>query len=156
MFNTEIITEKAHFAWLETLKDDATKLYFLAYLDDVPAAVVDFTSIDYQNKTCEWGFYLFENAQLIGALLEHLLLNYVFAVLKIDLLYCRVLAENVSVYRLHTKRFPFVQNSCYNFLCKDRLFNGLSLTKTLWQERRVAMEQMLRLVFDFSAVVWER
>ncbi|MGN0739644.1 MAG: UDP-4-amino-4,6-dideoxy-N-acetyl-beta-L-altrosamine N-acetyltransferase [Treponema sp.] len=137
MYNQDIIPLEQHKKWVTSLKGRTDSCYFLAYADEKILGVVDFTSISADE--CEWGYYL--NEKYInsgyGVVLEYYVLKYAFEIIGVKKLFCAVLDSNKNVYDTHIKYFGFIPDERYSSTKQTKKgllrFNGLSLSKTDWQ-----------------------
>ncbi len=101
---------KEHFAFLEALKNDSTRKYFLAFDEAKPIGVVYLTAIS--AATADFGVY--KNPQLsgVGEALMSLLENYAFENLGVQKLTAEVYSQNKTALKLYEKRgFKVVENS---------------------------------------------
>ncbi|MFA5455040.1 MAG: UDP-4-amino-4,6-dideoxy-N-acetyl-beta-L-altrosamine N-acetyltransferase [Sulfurimonas sp.] len=108
MYNNDDISLENHLNFIETLKDCTDRLYFLVKRDDDYIGVIDFTNIDKESKSSEFGLYASPYAKIagIGRILEKICIDYALSVLKTDTLKLEVFADNIQVRNLH-KKFNF-------------------------------------------------
>lgn len=138
MYNQEIISLEEHRAWVASLKNKNDCLYFLVYFGEKIIGVVDLTSIE--THRCEWGYYLHENfiGSGYGIPLEYYLIEHCFGDLCFDMIYGRVLRENIKVYNDHVKYFGFVSDSSYDesktINGKQMDFLGMTLSEKDWKK----------------------
>ncbi|MCI8814675.1 MAG: GNAT family N-acetyltransferase, partial [Lachnospiraceae bacterium] len=67
--------------WYADVQKDNSKRYWMIEIDSVPVGVICLTDMDYNLKTCEWGYYIAEKAQRSFAAavsIECSLYDYVF------------------------------------------------------------------------------
>ena len=57
MYEKKNISLENHLKYIESLKTDLTKIYFLVKQDNIGIGVIDFTNIDLENKFVEIGLY---------------------------------------------------------------------------------------------------
>ena len=133
--------------------------YFLAFADEKPIGVIDFTSIT--KESCEWGYYLAPQMQTsgYGVLLEYYVLKYAFETLGVEKLFCAVLDSNKNVYDTHIKYFGFKADERYSSAKevdgKAFIFNGLSLTKENWLNWNNPMIQKILKFFKVEKVSFD-
>ena len=103
---------KEHLDFINSLKENKTKLYFL--IDDI--GVIDFTNIT--DKKADIGLYKNPNKQKVGSVLMKHLINYGFNVLGLEKLILYVYENNQKAINLYKK---------FNFKIADKKDNLLKL-----------------------------
>lgn len=103
MINQDFIELDAHLNWLSGLARRSDCLYYLVHDNEKPIGVFDYTSIDRDSKTAEWGFYLGLNTRpgfgIVGFFaLEHYFSDWGFA--RMD---SQVLISNEKSLKWHRK-----------------------------------------------------
>lgn len=108
MYNSDDILLENHFNFIETLKNCTDKLYFLVKRGDDYVGVIDFTNINKESKSSEFGLYSnpFLKIAGIGRILEEISIVYAFQTLKVSMLKLEVFSDNAQVINLH-KKFNF-------------------------------------------------
>ena len=103
MNNQEEITLEKHLNFLDSLKDDDTKRYFLVREGNRYIGVVDFINIDRETKECEIGLYAnpFDKVSGVGRVLGKICLDYAFEELKVDRLKLEVFGDNKKALKLY-------------------------------------------------------
>ena len=109
MYNQEEIPLKSHLNFIESLKNSKDKIYFLVKMDNEYIGVIDFTNINYNNKSTYFGLYSNPYCKIPGVsiILEKVSIDYAFNTLKMDILKLEVFEGN-KIIELH-KRFNFKQ-----------------------------------------------
>lgn len=112
MYNNDDILLENHLNFIETLKSCADKLYFLVKQNSSYIGVIDFTNINKESKSSEFGLYAnpFEKVAGIGRILEECCIKYAFEILKLDKMMLEVFSDNVQVRNLH-KKFNFKETT---------------------------------------------
>lgn len=90
--------------WYDDVKKDSSKKYWMIEIDSVPAGVICLTDINYDLKTCEWGYYIGvkERRSFAAAVsIECSLYDYVFQEMGFQKIHCECLGFNTGVIRLH-------------------------------------------------------
>lgn len=90
--------------WYEQIQKDDSKKYWMIDINDISAGVVCLTDIDYDAKTCEWGYYVGEKSlrSFIAAIsIECSLYDYVFEDMRFREIFCECLGFNTGVVKLH-------------------------------------------------------
>ncbi len=93
--------QKKWFVAQETRKDVR---YWMIEVDGVPAGVINLAEIDWEKKSCSWGYYIGEKkcrSLKLALSLEMSLYDYIFDVLGLKELYGGVFSLNVGVIKLH-------------------------------------------------------
>ncbi|MFK5974980.1 MAG: UDP-4-amino-4,6-dideoxy-N-acetyl-beta-L-altrosamine N-acetyltransferase [Sulfurovum sp.] len=108
MYKSEDITLDNHLEYIETLESSNSKQYCVVKKDNIYIGVVDFTNINFENSSTDFGLYAnpFEKIAGVGRILEEICIKYAFNILKLNTLKLEVFSENVQVVNLH-KKFKF-------------------------------------------------
>jgi len=101
MYNSNPISEEEHFAFLNTLKTDKTKLYYLVVHKENYIGVIYFTDIDNTNKTAEFGIYSNPSLKGNGKILMNSICEYGFNILNLHKLVAEVFANNQKAINLY-------------------------------------------------------
>jgi UDP-4-amino-4,6-dideoxy-N-acetyl-beta-L-altrosamine N-acetyltransferase len=140
MYSDHLITPEEHARWFAGIAGDATRAFWIIEMDRNPVGLVNL--YDIHPEQCEWAYYLADPAtrgQGVGAWVEFIMLDYVFATLGLDRLWCEVLAANESVWKLHLSFGFEVSARLEDHVIKDgepHTVVRLKLTKQGWAERR--------------------
>ena len=147
MYTQHEISREEHLTWWGKMKTRKDQKYFMYEMAGVPMGIAAFAGIDMQSQNSAWAFYASPSASKgTGSKMEFLMLEHAFEDLKLQKLYCEVLAFNTPVIKLHQK-FGFniegvfrQQHKANNdFIDIYRL--GILLPE--WQEHRQAMQEKL-------------
>ena len=103
---------KEHLNFINSLKENKTKLYFL--VDDI--GVIDFTNIT--DKKADIGLYKNPNKQKVGSVLMRYIIDYGFNVLGLEKLVLYVYENNQKAINLYKK---------FNFKIVDKKDNLLKM-----------------------------
>lgn len=98
MKNTNIELDE-HLNFIDKLKQDDGKKYFLVFNDDEPIGVIDFINID--KNSCEFGLYSIKKG--VGDLLMQEIKKYAFKILKVKNLKACVFKINQKALNLYLK-----------------------------------------------------
>ena len=155
MFDQNIISLEQHLKWIDSLKQKKDRLYFLVYLENNPIGVVDFTSLNFIEKSGSFGYYTDEKFTIYAPLIEMELLRYFFEELHFDLINAFVLENNQKVYLSHKKYFNF-KDIDYSIHPETKLkvFN-LYLSKQIWEKREILFEQQLKNILRIQKIFWK-
>lgn len=112
MLNDHVITAVEHDRWWQSLKHKKD-IYLIVLKHDTPVGVINFYSINEQDNTAWWGFYI-DNEHInlpqervsLWLAIEELVIDYADNTLNLVNLYCESLALNKMVVELH-KRYGF-------------------------------------------------
>lgn len=93
------ISLKEHLNFIEKLKNDKTKKYFLVFENSKAIGVIDFVKIN--EKACEFGLYQNPNLKGYGKVLMKFVLEYAFDTLKVQNLKARAFKDNERAINLY-------------------------------------------------------
>lgn len=102
LMKTQTITLQNHLEFIESLKRDSSKQYFLALEEDKILGVLCFVDINL-GVSCEFGIYQNPDLQGNGAKLMEAVLKYAFESLKVATLYACAFNFNDKAIRLYLK-----------------------------------------------------
>ena len=148
MYNTHVIGEGEHLAWVErTINDPGTVFYAVMQRDQIVGAV-SLSSWSSVNRRADWAFYLDTTIQGkgIGAALEYRFLTHVFHDLDVEKLNCEVLDFNDKVVALH-KKFGFSEEG----VRREHVLRGkdahdvvlLGMTRDEWDMKKRDLDKTL-------------
>lgn len=141
MFNSNKISVNEHFTFINSLKSDSTKLYFLVKKNNDYLGIIDFTKIT--QRSCYYGFYANPDLKIqgIGRILEKTCLDYAFNILEVEKLHLEVFKSNAQVKNLHRKNgFNITSEkivSGQEVYCMELIntnFNKKQIQDTLWNQ----------------------
>lgn len=106
-FRIPYIDESTHIKWLASLKlSEPKNIAFMINVNGDYAGVTYFHSVDYRNKTGEWGIYIYKDefqGKGIGTQALSQCLNYAKNVLGLKEIYLDVLKDNERAKALYIK-----------------------------------------------------
>ncbi|MBD5165460.1 UDP-4-amino-4,6-dideoxy-N-acetyl-beta-L-altrosamine N-acetyltransferase [Helicobacter sp.] len=102
LMKTQTIPLKEHLHFLESLKQDTTKQYFLVLENSEILGVICFVDIRL-GISCEFGIYQNPDLQGYGTKLMEAMLKYAFEVLNVATLYACAFNDNTKALALYTK-----------------------------------------------------
>ncbi|HUZ12966.1 MAG TPA: UDP-4-amino-4,6-dideoxy-N-acetyl-beta-L-altrosamine N-acetyltransferase [Caulobacteraceae bacterium] len=149
MYTDHPISPDEHARWFAALEGDPARRYWIVELDGKPVGLANLYDIDQVNRRCAWAYYLADPATRgrgVGSFVEYWVLEYVFEALKLEKLWCEVLASNEPVWRLHESFGFLVEARLRGHVVKDggRLdVLGLGMLAPDWRARRPAMAERL-------------
>lgn len=150
MYSDHLITPEEHADWLVralTLNDRA---FWIIELNGTEVGLANLAAISLSHRRCDWAYYLADpstRGKGVGQAVEFAMLRHVFEDRMLNKLWCEVLLENESVWKLH-ERFGFVREALYrdhvyrNGVAKDVV--GLGLLARDWPKARA--EALARFV----------
>lgn len=105
MMNNKIIAWEEHLAWYERTQKSSNSIYKVFVMDQCPTGLINFTAMDSQSHTCNWGFYVGREGvpKGTGTKMCYLGLKYAFDELCIRKVCAEVIASNQSSQRIHDK-----------------------------------------------------
>lgn len=108
MFTSNEIKLEDHFKFVESLKTNTTKKYFLVEQNGNYIGVIDFCNITQESTTM--GVYKNPLVYGVGAILLETIIDYAFKKLGVTAIYSEVFEENIKALTLY-KSFGFEQYS---------------------------------------------
>ena len=117
MYNSNDISKQDHFKFIDSLKNDLTRQYFLVKKDSHIIGVVYFINIDSEKKTSEFGVYANPLGSLKskGSILQSIVISYAFDSLNLNSLKLEVFKANENAIKLYEKySFQYVGTGCSN------------------------------------------
>lgn len=142
MYTDRPIAPDEHARWFASAPADPRRRYWIAELDGAPVGLVNLYDIERDHCRCAWAYYLAEPATRgrgVGAAIEFAVLDHVFGPMGLNKLWCEVLEENRSVWRLHESFGFTVEARLREHIRKgDRYLNvlGLGLLASDWARTR--------------------
>lgn len=115
-FQLPYISKKQHKKWIKALFEDApTTIAFIIAVDSIYVGLTYFQKIDFFNKRCDWGIYIYElscQQQGIGSNVMAQCLKYARHTLNLDYVYLEVLAHNTLAIKMYEKyNFKLIANN---------------------------------------------
>lgn len=87
MIQQDEISLENHLTWIESLKNDDTKLNYLVYKDKVPFIAISYHDI--KEKEAYWGYFLIDERYKSEVLkIEKMIIEFAFGELNLDKLLC--------------------------------------------------------------------
>ncbi|MBZ7956088.1 UDP-4-amino-4,6-dideoxy-N-acetyl-beta-L-altrosamine N-acetyltransferase [Campylobacter molothri] len=99
--HTKNFSIKEHKYFIDNLKQDETKKYFLVFKDNEAIGVIDFVNIT--KESCYFGLYAKPDLRGVGQILMNEVKKYTFEILKIKILKAHVLKDNEKALKLYFK-----------------------------------------------------
>jgi UDP-4-amino-4,6-dideoxy-N-acetyl-beta-L-altrosamine N-acetyltransferase len=149
MYTDHIISWDEHQSWFEKINQDQSVSYHICEMRNSAIGLVYFTSLDWKNKKCFWGFYLGESDTPLGsgAVIEFIALEYIFEILYIRKLCCEVLSFNEAVAKLH-KKFGFQQEGLFiKHVLKNNRYQDVLFLSLFQEDWSINKERISRLIF---------
>jgi len=105
MYSQDAIIIENHLQYIDTLEASKTKQYMAVKMLDKYIGVIDFTNINFQTKTTDFGLYAnpFEKVAGVGRILEECCIKYAFEILKLDTMMLEVFNDNERAINLYKK-----------------------------------------------------
>ena len=147
MYTQHDISHEEHLTWWEKTKARTDQKYFMYEMAGAPIGIAAFTGIDIQRQNSAWAFYASPSAPKgTGSKMEFLMLEHAFVDLKLQKLYCEVLAFNTPVIKLHQK-FGFSVEGVFRQQHKVNAefvdIYRLSILAPEWLKHRQSMQEKL-------------
>lgn len=112
MFNDKIIDIGEHKLFVEKLRGDNTKLYFVACDKESLVGCINLVDIDFKNMRCKLGIYSNPDLKGYGGKLIKTLKWLTFDKLGLNCLRLEVLANNTDAIKFYEKHL-FLYEGCY-------------------------------------------
>ena len=115
MYSGHLITPDEHAGWLERALTLSDRAFWIIQLDDADVGLANLAAISLNHSRCEWAYYLADpstRGRGVGQAVEFAMLRHVFEDRALNKLWCEVLVENESVWKLH-ERFGFVREAYF-------------------------------------------
>jgi UDP-4-amino-4,6-dideoxy-N-acetyl-beta-L-altrosamine N-acetyltransferase len=159
MYSEHVITAEEHAAWLARALEGGDRRFWIIALDGAGVGLANLVRIDAANSKCEWAYYLADPATRgrgVGAVVEYLVLSFVFERLGLNRLWCEVLADNEAVWKTH-EGFGFRREALFrDHVRKGGLFRdvvGLGMLAADWPAARAtARERLAAKGVDLAAL----
>lgn len=138
-FEGTLATQKE---WYRQIQKDNSKKYCVIDINDIPAGVLCLTDIDYDAKTCEWGYYVGEKSlrSFAAAIsIECSLYDYVFEKMGFQKIFCECLGFNTGVIKLHEYCGNHIDNIEKNAILKKGISYDLvkmSISAEEWRKKK--------------------
>lgn len=101
MYTQDEISLENHLNFINSLKNNSNKLYFLIKKENEFIGVIDFSDINIQSV--EMGIYANPNLKGFGKILLEIIKDYSFNVLKVKSIFSEVFYNNEKAYQLYEK-----------------------------------------------------
>ena len=149
MYSEHAITPAEHAAWLARALEGGDRAFWIIELDGAGVGLANLVKIDRENSKCEWAYYLADPATRgrgVGAVVEYLVLSFVFERLGLNRLWCEVFLDNEAVWRTH-EGFGFRREALLrDHVRKGGVFKdvvGLGLLAADWPAAKAAAREKL-------------
>lgn len=149
MYTQHEISMEEHTNWWNRTKEQSSQKYLIFEDSGQPLGVVAFNNINTFHKNSSWAFYASPEAPKgTGSKMEFLALDFAFEKIKLNKLYCEVLAYNQPVLGLH-KKFGFTEEGLFReqYYIKDKFVDvhRLAIFSDKWRTIKPELEQNLIL-----------
>ena len=138
MLNQKIISKEDHLAYCEKLKKIDSTILYRVTVNGIPCGVVNFTDLDYKNKTGEYGLYVVDQRPGLGLYLGRLAVYYFFEILRFTQLNILVLSHNKNAIMFNERILLFRDPSITEneFTIEGKLCDAVhySMRKSDWDE----------------------
>lgn len=149
MYSEHAITPQEHAGWLRRALEGGDRAFWIIELDGAGVGLANLVKIDRDNSKCEWAYYLADPATRgrgVGAVVEYLVLSFVFERLGLNRLWCEVFLDNEAVWKTH-EGFGFRREALFReHVRKGGVFRdvvGLGMLKADWPAGRAAARERL-------------
>lgn len=101
MYNSDIISKEEHLAFIDILKSDETKQYYLVSYKENYIGAIYFTDIDSTSKTAKFGIYSNPSLKGNGKILMGSICEFGFNILNLHKIVADVFANNQRAINLY-------------------------------------------------------
>ena len=101
MYNSDIISKEEHLVFIDTLKTNKTKQYYLVSYKENSIGVMYFTDIDSTSKTAKFGIYSNPSLKGNGKILMDSICKFGFNILNFHKIVAEVFADNQRAIKLY-------------------------------------------------------
>ncbi len=150
MYSDHAISPAEHDRWFDGVAGDARRRYWIIEVNGEPVGLANLADIDLTHRRCAWAYYLASPSVRglgVGSFVEFQVIEHVFGTLKLDKLWCEVLASNEPVWKLHMLH-GFEREALFrgHVIKNGRRVDvvGLGLLAQDWAARRDDMAARLR------------
>ncbi|MBJ2126453.1 UDP-4-amino-4,6-dideoxy-N-acetyl-beta-L-altrosamine N-acetyltransferase [Flavobacterium sp. IB48] len=147
MYSTDLVELDNHFNFVERLKTDKSKLYFLVKRNNLPVGTFSLTAIE--DDEAEWGYYIAPDYhhKNIGVEFYYYVLEYIYLNLKMKTLKGYALTANKSAnsfsdlfsFSKVISEFKSSENSDDEYFFRE-------LTENVWREKVIKNKKIERLL----------
>ena len=135
MLTDPIITKESQLEWFNKINNDDSRIDYVIVCDDVRIGYYCITNINYENSSCEIGFYIGDNeyrGKGIFKIVQKQIENKIFNDLRLSKIVINVLENNpiIDAYKrngftedLNLKKQIFKNNTKYNLLYLYKIKN---------------------------------
>ncbi|MCV6607688.1 MAG: UDP-4-amino-4,6-dideoxy-N-acetyl-beta-L-altrosamine N-acetyltransferase [Campylobacterales bacterium] len=113
MYSQDKILINDHLSFVKTLKESQTKKYFLVKQAEKYIGVIDFTNMDMEKRTCDFGLYTNPELKGFGKDLMSLICKYSFEELGLRKIFAEAFFDNEKAIKLY-ESFNFKKVSTEN------------------------------------------
>ncbi len=105
MYNQEDISEQQHFDFVEKLKSDALKKYFIVKQNESIVGSINFININQTERAADFGLYANPFVSITGAgrILEEVAIQYAQDILELKCLKLEVFEKNIRAINFYEK-----------------------------------------------------
>ena len=140
MYTDPVITDESQKIWFRSIEYNDKVLYWIITFDNVDIGLLSITKIDYNNKRCDWAYYIADSqfqGKGIGRNLECNIYDFVFYTLELNKLCCEVMSNNYRVVEIHQHFGSSVEGKRVEHIWKDdECFDiyEMAITKSKWDQ----------------------
>jgi UDP-4-amino-4,6-dideoxy-N-acetyl-beta-L-altrosamine N-acetyltransferase len=134
MKNSNVIEENDHFRWVDTLKENNSKIYYALFWNQKLIGGINITDIDWVNKNASWGLFMKTNTNpMVPSMATYLIIEKVFHILGMEILNLEVNKLNQNAYKFD-KNFGFIDKGEYSD--KENSYYLMHMTKQIWEQSK--------------------
>ncbi len=149
MYTEHVISLKEHSAWIQSLKDDSSRIAFAIFESGEVIGAFNIYNINCVHKTCEWGWFIdpAKSGGGLGSAIEFNLIDFIFNDLNMVKQTVEVLEENIPVINLHKKFFFIEEGYRHSHIFKEGKRTGyyeFGLLSSDWKIQRESLKHKFK------------
>ena len=131
--------------WFEKINRDQNGLYRIIEYKQRPIGFISLTSIDWQNKSAYWNFYIGDQRySMLAGLLGFYVYNFAFNKLGLNKLLGEVMASNIAVRKLHIRQGAREVGYFSQHILKNNSWHDVYIFEMLADEWQLTREKYSR------------
>ncbi len=156
MMDSEIISVEKHMSFLEKMKKEEGKKYYLMFYNNNPVAVLNFDS---EGEMIESGMYLVRQEYLscgYGLIAEYAKDKYVFENRKKEKLVTRVLEHNKKTLKFHERLNKKIIEKSIIIKSNGESENLYTfiIDREWWNQQKYLLQEKIEMIFNKNEIAW--
>ncbi|UNL84774.1 UDP-4-amino-4,6-dideoxy-N-acetyl-beta-L-altrosamine N-acetyltransferase [Priestia koreensis] len=149
MYNSNFISWSEHIQWYEAYQLQSKSIVKIFTFKGKPLGMVSINQINDNDRSCYWGFYIGEkdSPKGLGIFMGYLGLDFIFDVLKLQVVYGEVITFNEKSRLFHQKLgFSLEKHIEKSLTERNEVVNIflMAITKDEWAKRKEPLQQKMK------------